>query len=167
MLIRRGSKVYRVPLGKVYDGNNEELRSGDEVIIESNLKAFNALGAVKQAGQVDFKVPSPTLLDALSQVGGLDNVNSSTTGVFVFRLREPRAFQDETGNWQEGPVIFRFNMSKPETMFLAQAFGIRPDDTVYVTNAPTVEWMRSIEPIARTLALVKQGVETATVAKGL
>jgi polysaccharide export outer membrane protein len=167
VLIRRASKVFRVPLVKVFDGNNEELRSGDEVIVESNLKAFNALGAVKQAGQVDFKVPHPTLLDALSQVGGLDNVNSSTTGVFVFRLREPRAWQDEDGQWQEGPVIFRFNLSKPETMFLAQAFGVKPEDTVYVTNAPSIEWMRAIEPIARTLSIVKQGVDMGATVDGL
>jgi len=160
VLIRRSSKVYRQPLQRVYDGKNEELRSGDEVILESNLKTFNALGSVKKTGQVEFAVPNPSLLDAVSQAGGLDNVTSSTTGVFVFRLRESRAWQDELGNWNEGPAIFRFNMSKPETMFLAQAFGMRSGDTVYVTNAPTVEWMRSIEPIARTLSLVNTGVQT-------
>lgn len=159
VLIRRNSKVYRQPLQTVYDGNNEELRSGDEVILESNLKTFNALGSVKNTGQVEFAVPNPSLLDAVSQAGGLDNVTSSTTGVFVFRLRESRAWQDELGNWNEGPAVFRFNMSKPETMFLAQAFGMRSGDTVYVTIAPTVEWMRSIEPIARTLSLVNTGIE--------
>lgn len=161
VLIRRNSQVYRVPLQKVYDGNNEELRPGDEVMLESNLKAFNALGAVKRSGQVEFAVPNPSMLDAVSQVGGLDNVTSSTTGVFVFRLRESRAWQDELGNWNEGPAIFRFDMSKPETMFLAQAFSVKPGDTIYVTNAPSVEWMRSIEPIARTLSMVNSAAESA------
>ncbi len=158
VLIRRGSKVIRVPLSTVQAGNNKQLRSGDEVILEADAKVFNALGAVAKTGQVEFSKSNPTLLDALSQVGGLANDTASTTGVFVFRIREPHAWEDEKGVWHEGPVIFRFNMSKPETMFLAQAFGIKPDDTIYITNAPSVEWIRTIAPIAVTLSTVNNSL---------
>ena len=119
---------------------------------------FNALGAVNKTGQNEFSKLNPTLLDALSQVGGLSNELASNTGVFVFRLREPKAWQDKDGGWREGPAIFRFNMSKPETMFIAQVFGVMPDDTIYVTNAPSVEWLRTIAPIAATMAAVNNTV---------
>lgn len=161
VLIRRGKTVSRVSLLKVQSGQNQTLRAGDEVILELNAKVFNALGAVKNAGQLEFPKPHPTLLDALALAGGLDNVSSSATGVFVFRLREPKAWVDADGQWQEGPVIFQFNMSKPETMFISQAFGIEPDDTVYVTNAPSVEWMRSLEPIAKTLSTLRGALSVA------
>ena len=49
-------------------------------------------------------------------------------------------------------------MSKPEMMFIAQAFAIRKEDTVYVTNAPAVEWVRSLQPIALTLATIGSSV---------
>jgi polysaccharide export outer membrane protein len=75
-------------------------------------------------------------------------------------MREPKAWTDENGNWHEGPVIFRFNMSKPETMFIAQAFGVRPDDTIYVTNAPSIEWERQLRPIATTIATLNGTVGT-------
>jgi hypothetical protein len=43
-------------------------------------------------------------------------------------------------------------------MFIAQVFGIAPDDTIYVTNAPSVEWLRTIAPIAATMAAVNNTV---------
>jgi polysaccharide export outer membrane protein len=161
VLIRRSKKVIRVPLATVQAGQNQQLRAGDEVILEADVKVFNALGAVKTSGQVEFSKRHPTLLDALSQVGGLNNDIASTTGVFVFRIRESHAWQDENSAWQEGPVIFKFNMSKPETMFLAQAFGVKPDDTIYVTNAPSVEWIRSLEPIAATMSVMNSSLSVA------
>ena len=161
VLVRRGKQVMRIPLSTVQSGRNMQLRSGDEVILESDAKVFNALGAVTKAGQIEFSKLNPSLLDALSQVGGLSNDIASNTGVFVFRLREPKAWQDRDGRWHQGPAIFRFNMSRPETMFIAQVFGVVPDDTIYVTNAPSVEWMRAITPIAATMAAVNNAVNAA------
>ncbi|MBI2719976.1 MAG: polysaccharide biosynthesis/export family protein [Rhizobiales bacterium] len=167
VIVRRGGKVMRVSYAKILDGRNAQLRAGDEVLLEPNLKVFNALGAVTKTGQVEFTKPNLTLLDALSQVGGLDNANSSNRGVFVFRLREPKAWLDGSNKWQQGPAIFQFDMSVPETMFLAQAFGMRPDDTIYVTNAPSVEWLRSLAPIATTLSAMKSAYSLGKTASGL
>ncbi len=162
VVVRRGKKVARIPLSLVQGGRNTVLAPGDEVTLESDVKVFNALGAVTKTGQVPFAKLDPTLLDALSQVGGLSNETASNTGVFVFRLREERARRDEQGNWHPGSVIFKFDMSKPETMFMAQAFAIKPDDTIYVTNAPTVEWLRAVAPIAQTMAAVRSSAQTVT-----
>ena len=155
VVIRHGNSVKRIPLAAIESGRNQQLRAGDEVILEADTKVFNALGAVTKTGQVEFSKPNLSLLDALSQAGGLDNPAASNTGVFVFRLREPKAWVDAGGKWQEGPVIFRFNMAKPEMMFISQAFGIRPNDTIYVTTAPAVEWVDSLKPIAVTLSTLK------------
>ncbi len=158
VVIRRGKTLTRIPLASVMSGRNQPLRTGDEVTLEANTKVFNALGAIKSTGQLEFNKLYPTLLDALAQLGGLDNTNSSSTGVFVFRLREPRAWLDADNHWQEGPVIFKFDMTKPEMMFITQAFGVRPNDTIYVTNAPSVEWTRSLSPIAQTMATIQGGI---------
>ena len=86
-------------------------------------------------------------------------------GLPALSLKDPRLFReqcyvdgawlDADNRWQEGPVIFQFDMSKPETMFVAQAFGIRNDDTIYVTTAPSVEWVKTLQPIALTLSTVR------------
>jgi polysaccharide biosynthesis/export protein len=148
-----------MPLQQVLNGANRQLKPGDEVVLELNVKTFNALGAVQRPGQVEFEKSNPTLLDALAQVNGLNPATASATGVFVFRLREPKAWLDADNHWQEGPVVFRFDMSKPETMFIAQAFGMKADDTVYVTTAPSIEWMKQIQPIASTLNVLQDGVQ--------
>ena len=103
VIIRRGGSVTRIPLSALEGGRNRQLRPGDEVVVQTNIKVFNALGAVKTSGQNEFTKLNPTLMDCLPQVGGLDNNVASNTGVFVFRLREPKAYQDANGNWQEGP----------------------------------------------------------------
>ncbi len=157
VVIRRGKTVKRIPLSTIMSGANQQIRAGDEISLVSASKVFNALGAIKNSGQVEFSNPNPSLMDAISQVGGLDANSSSTTGVFVFRLREPKAWLDADNRWQEGPVIFKFNMSKPEMLFIAQAFGMRNDDTVYVTVAPAVEWQKQLQPIALTISTLKSG----------
>jgi polysaccharide export outer membrane protein len=154
VLIRRGKSVKRIPLQAVYNGQNRQLQRGDELVLESNLKVFNALGAVTMKGQVEFPEDNPTLLDALSKVGGLDNQVSSATGVFVFRLNEPHAWRDEQDRWHADQVIFRFDMSRPEMFFITGVFGVKPNDTIYVTNAPSVEWERAIRPIAQTIGTI-------------
>lgn len=167
VVIRRGKTVTRLPLSRVYAGRNRALQPGDELVLEADVKVFNAIGAVTRTGQTEFSKYNPTLLDALSQMGGLSNEVASNTGVFVFRLRERQAWKDEQGHWHEGPVIFKFDMSKPETLFLAGVFGICHEDTIYVTNAPTVEWERKLRPIALSIAVVNGGVTLGTRASGL
>lgn len=155
VVIRHGQNVRRIPLERVLNGGNQQLRPGDEVTLERDAKVFNALGALQKTGQIDFPKANPSLMDALAQAGGLSESRASNKGVFVFRLREPKAWLDADNKWHEGPVIFQFDMSKPEMMFIAQVFGVRNDDTIYVTNAPAVEWDRTLAPIALTLATVR------------
>jgi polysaccharide biosynthesis/export protein len=161
VVIRRGKQVTRIPLQAVYNGQNGQLRRGDELVLEANLKVFNALGAVTSKGQVEFSKPNPTLIDSLSQVGGLDNLVSQNTGVFVFRLHEPHAWRDDHGEWHPDQTIFRFDMSRPEMFFIAGVFGMQPNDTLYVTNAPSIEWQRAIQPIAIAVATAASGVSSA------
>ena len=128
------------------------------VTVIAPRSAVPAMGAVTKTGQIDFPKPEPSLMDGLATVGGLANNLAHNTGVFVFRLEEPHAWQDANGNWQPGPVIFKFDMSRPETFFFEQVFALKADDTIYVTNAPTVEWLRLIVPIAQTMATVRGGI---------
>ncbi len=63
-------------------------------------------------------------------------------------------------------MIFQFDMSRPEMMFVAQAFGIRNDDTIYVTTAPSVEWTRTLQPIALTLSTIRGSVSLGNTVEG-
>jgi polysaccharide biosynthesis/export protein len=158
VILRRGKSVRRMSLTAIEGGRNIQLQRGDEIVLEASLKVFNALGAIAKTGQMEFPKAEPSLLDALATAGGLSNGIAHNTGVFVFRLEEPHAWQDDKGGWQPGPVIFKFDMSRPETLFFEQAFALRANDTIYVTNAPTIEWMRLLAPIAQTMSTLRAGV---------
>jgi polysaccharide biosynthesis/export protein len=162
VVLRRGHTARRMPLSTIEGGRNIQLQRGDEIVLESNLRVFNALGAVAKTGQMEFPKAEPSLLDALATAGGLQNNLAHNTGVFVFRLAEPHAWLDSQGHWQPGPVIFKFDMSRPETLFYEQAFALKPNDTIYVTNAPAVEWVRAIAPIASTMAAFRGGISTTS-----
>jgi polysaccharide biosynthesis/export protein len=155
VVIRRGNKVKRLPLDTIMNGNNASLRAGDEITLVPHLKVFNALGATNKTGQMEFPQANINLQDAISIAGGLSDAKASNKGVFVFRLSEKRAWLDADNKWRDGPAIFEFDFSKPETMFLAQTFAMQPDDTVYVTVAPAIEWIKTLQPIAATLVTIK------------
>jgi polysaccharide export outer membrane protein len=136
-VIRRGTGVRRIPMAQVQNGDNPTLQGGDSLTIDARTRAFYALGAVKTPGQFEFKKANPT-------------------GVFVFRADE--SYVDATGRHIRTDLIMRFDMRRPETMFLAQAFGLKPNDTIYVTNAPAVEWTKQLQPIAQTASAVRNVV---------
>lgn len=160
-VVRGGGGVRRVAMARVYNGGNFALRAGDVVTVVAANRKFNAMGAVRTPGLQQMTSFDQNLLDALNQVGGLNDVQANPTGVFLFRGHATRAYVDAQGRWRGGWAIFQFDMRQPETIFLAQGFGIQPNDTIFVTNAPATEWMKLIQPLAMTLVTVRSGVSVS------
>ncbi|MEZ0167577.1 polysaccharide biosynthesis/export family protein [Microvirga sp. TS319] len=158
VVIRRGRSVARVSLADVLAGRNGPISKGDEIVVEANVKTFNALGAVRRTGLSEFQKPEPTLLEALSQVGGLADNAADRRGVFVFRLDNAAGQRGGASRGLPGPIVFRLDMSRPDAIFAAQQFAIRPDDTIYVTTAPSYEWAKLIAPIAQGMAVARGAV---------
>lgn len=154
-VIRHGSSVRRIPMQQVQNGSNPSLSAGDTLTIEANSRSFNAIGAVKLTGQIEFNRPNPSLMDGLTQAQWLNDDAANSSGVFIFRANEPFAYVDATGKWKAGDVIFRLDMRKPQNLFVAQAFALRPNDTIYVTTAPAYEWIKLIKPLALTMTTLR------------
>src|SRR5699024_6199012 len=118
-----------------------------EVVLERDRQRFVAMGAVREPGLMDFPSPEPSLLEVLGAVGGLDEAKADPRGVFVFRVNpNPLPGEPET-------EVFQLNMRNPESIFLARAFQVMPEDAIYVTNAAVYEWQKIISPIVQTLVL--------------
>ena len=86
--------------------------------------------------------------EALGQVGGLSDERANKTGVFVFRMADANAPQGTRSQ------VFRLDLNQPQSIFVAQQFGIQPKDVVYVTNAPLYEYNKILTAIYRTFSLV-------------
>jgi polysaccharide export outer membrane protein len=130
------------------------LRNGDRILVEADTRAFTAMGATGTQTRVNFQTQNLSALEAIAQVGGLNPTLADPTGIFVFR-NEPAeiansvlARNDLVG---EQRMIYVLNLTEPNGMFMARDFVIRDGDTVYVTEAPFVQWSKVISALTGTL----------------
>lgn len=144
--IRNGAKATTVNYEDILSGNNVVLQPNSEIVLERARQRFVAMGAVSDPGLHDFPQQNTSLLDALGSIGGLKENSANPQGVFVFRLREGK---------EARPIVMRIDMRDPAAIFYARQVMLRPDDTIYVTNAAVYEWQKVITPIVQTMVLGK------------
>ncbi len=141
--VRTGSQVQQFNYEDVLAGNNMMLRPNSEVVLDRARQRFVAMGAVSEPGLHDLPAQNASLLDALGSVGGLKEANANPQGVFVFRM----------GENSNKPTVMRIDMRDPAAIFYARQVMVKPDDTIYVTNAAVYEWQKIIGPIVQTMVL--------------
>lgn len=130
------------------------LRSGDRILVEEDSRSYTALGATGTQDRVTFTTQALSALEAIAQVGGLSSATADPTGVFVFRNE-----RDEVANQVLGRedligaqrMIYVLNLTEPNGVFTARDFVIRDGDTVYVTEAPFVQWDKTISAVTQSL----------------
>jgi polysaccharide export outer membrane protein len=145
---RNGQVILTSQFPQLLAGGDIPVQKGDEVVVRPNIKAFTVLGAVTKAHNVELTKANTTLMEALGEVGGLNDERANKTGVFVFRM----------GDIQNNPTararVFRLDLMQPVSIFVAQQFGMQPRDVVYVTNAPLYEYNKVLTAIYRTFSIV-------------
>jgi polysaccharide export outer membrane protein len=142
--VRTGSEVQSFSYEDILAGNNAVLKPNSEVVLDRARQRFVAMGAVGEPGLKDLPQQNTSLLDALGVVGGLRESSANAEGLFVFRMEDdPRS----------KPTVLRLNMRDPAAIFYARQIMIKPDDTIYVTNAAIYEWQKIISPIVQTMVL--------------
>ncbi len=130
------------------------LRDGDRILVEPDSRAYTVLGATGSQSRVTFETKNLSAIEALAQVGGLISSASDPTGVFVFRnepeeiARKVLGRSDLTGAQR---LIYVLDLTRPNGMFMARDFLIRDQDTIYVTEAPYVQWTKVLTAITSTV----------------
>lgn len=153
----RGNERGTVWLQDLYEHGELDiaLRSGDRILVEEDTRAYSALGATGAQSIVPFESQTLSAIEAIATVGGLNTNLADPTGVFVFR-NEPAeianavlARNDLTGDQR---IVYVLDLTEPTGMFMARDFSIRDGDTVYVTEAPYVQWQKTLSIITGTAA---------------
>ena len=166
--VTRGNRSEKVWLQDLYanPGLDIALRPGDQIVVEQDTRAFVALGATGAQNRVPFQTQTLSALEAIASVGGLNSNLADPTGVFVLR-NEPAAIanavlgrQDLQGDQR---FVYVLDLTQPTGMFEARDFLIRDGDTVYVTEAPFVQWTKTLSAITGTANSAK----TVSTAAGL
>ncbi|QYK43170.1 MAG: polysaccharide biosynthesis/export family protein [Paracoccaceae bacterium] len=129
------------------------LRPGDRIIVERDTRAFVALGATGAQNRIPFETQALSAIEAIATVGGLNTSLADPTGVFVFR-NEPAEIANQVlgRNDLQGDqrMVYVLDLTQPTGMFEARDFLIRDGDTVYVTEAPFVQWQKTLSAITGT-----------------
>lgn len=158
--VKRGNSSGRVWLRDLYwnTRNDIALRPGDVILVEEDQRSFTALGALGGQTKVPLGNEEINAIEAVALVGGLSTQLADPKGVFILR-DEPQAVaravlgsNTVSGNQRMAYVL---DLTKPDGMFLARDFLIRDGDTVYVTEAPFVQWQKTLNAILGPTAQVR------------
>jgi len=148
VLRRNGQVALIAQFSDLLAGHDVPVQKGDEIVVRPNSRTYTVLGAVTKSGNYELTKPNLTLLEALGAVNGLSDERANKTGVFVFRMGDLQANPNARGR------VFRLDLNQPVSIFVAQQFGMKPRDVVYVTNAPLYEYNKILTAIYRTFSIV-------------
>ena len=145
--LSRGSKTSRIPLIAIVNNPRENiyLHPGDTLTIVHDPQKFIAYGATGANAEITFDADGVTLAEGLAKAGGLQDNRSDPRGVFVFRYEvesvarqlAPTSPLVERGRLT--PIVYRLDLTDPNSLFLQQNFRLANRDFVYVSNSPSTE----------------------------
>lgn len=171
VIVTRGKTTGKVWLNDLYTNPSLDiaLRNRDRIYVQRDLRSFTVLGATGTQSRVPFNTQTVSAIEALAQVGGLNTGLADPTGVFVLR-NEPAEIADQvlgrTDLVGDQRMIYVLNLTAPDGLFEARDFLIRDGDTVFVTEAPFVQFQKALSIFTGTLASANQ-VSTATTGTNL
>ncbi len=143
----RGSTTSRIPLITIVNDPRENiyLHPGDTLTLVRDPQKFIAYGATGQNAEIPFDADGISLAEALAKSGGLQDNRSDPRGVFIFRY-EPqsvaRQFDPANPLVRPGrltPIVYRLDLTDPNSLFLEQSFRIANRDLIYVSNSPSTD----------------------------
>ena len=154
--VKRGSDSGRVWLTDLYSSptNDIALRPGDLIVVEEDQRSFTALGALGGQTRVPLGNEMISAAEAIAMVGGLNSGLADPTGVFVLRDEPESVASRVMGKPVIGTQRFAYvlDLTRPNGLFLARDFIIRDGDTVYVTEAPYVQWQKTLSAVTGSAA---------------
>lgn len=172
--LQRDGKHVRVLLSRVVHDPRENIfiRPNDVIFVTHEAPTFTALGALNQNvfgfnSEIPFDVETLTLMQAVGKAGGLSDIQSDPSQVYVSR-HEDRHFLKKLGldttrfTFDRIPTIYRLNLRDPSGMLLAAAFQMRSKDVMYVANAKVVDYYKLLTLINNTTNAVSNAANAVT-----
>jgi polysaccharide export outer membrane protein len=154
--VTRGGQNGKVWLKDLYSNPRMDiaLRPGDVILVEKDQRSFTAMGATGAQSRVPFETQNLSAIEAIAQVGGLSTNLADPTGVFVLRdesAEVANAVLGRTDLVAPQRMAYVLDLTQPNGLFNARDFIIRDEDTVYVTEAPYVQWYKTLNALTGTL----------------
>lgn len=150
---------------------NRLLQNGDIIHVPRNdgQKVF-VMGEVQEPKLLKIDRAGMSLTEALSSVGGINELEADATGVFVIRGIKQAANNDQpqttaqqtdtatnSSDEQEKeelpPIasIYQLNIKDATALMIGTEFQMQPYDIVYVTSTPLSRWNRVVKQLLPTI----------------
>ncbi len=122
---------------------NHLLSAGDIIHIPRNdsQKVF-VMGEVSKPQLLKMDRIGMSLTEALSAVGGINQLEADATGIFIIRNGH-----EESDSTQKTAKIFQLDIKDASALLLGTEFELEPKDIIYVTAAPIARWNRVIRQL--------------------
>ncbi|OZA13261.1 MAG: sugar ABC transporter substrate-binding protein [Rhodobacterales bacterium 17-64-5] len=151
--VTRGTQSGKVWLEDLFSNPSLDiaLRPGDKISVEKDTRSFVAMGATGSQSKIPFETQTLSAIEALATVRGLNTGTADPTGVFVFRNEPAEVANSVLGRRDlkgDQRMVYVLDLTQPTGMFEARDFLIRDGDTVYVTEAPFVQWTKTLSAIS-------------------
>lgn len=154
--LTRDGKTYSINLLSLYEGGditqNILLKHGDvlnvpdsalnKVFVLGETNHFVAGGAVGRSRSLVMNKARMTLVEAISEAGGFDQLTSDPARIFVFRGGLGKS------------EIFHLDAKSPDALLLADRFPLQPRDVIFVDRAEGIRWNQIIAQIQPTVNLL-------------
>lgn len=169
--VTRGNQTGAIWLKDLYRDPRLDiaLRPGDKIVVEKDSRNFIALGATGGQSLVPFESERLSALEAIASAGGLSTVTADPTGVFVLRDEDPKVANAVLGRSDlvgSQRMVYVFDLTEPSSLFQARDFQIRDGDTLYVTEAPFVQWQKTLSAITGSTGAVTTLTNSANALNG-
>jgi polysaccharide export outer membrane protein len=150
--VMRGAVATTASLSRIVSDPSLDLplSPGDRVLVLPRARFFYAFGAVSRPGEQAYDSDEMSMARMLGRIAGLNDNRADPAGIFVYR-RQPAALTRRVVGHNLRPdqdptqVVYRADLRDPKGFFVADIFRIKPDDIVYVTNAPLAEASKALQ----------------------
>jgi len=148
--LRRDNQVASVRLSDLYRNQNNDilLRPGDVITAYDSREYLTVLGAAGNQGRVAISKRNYTVLDALADAKGLDDATADPRSVFLFTP----ATAGVAGKPDMLPVVYQFDLTRPEQIALAREFAVHEGQALYISDAPFTQVQKVLSAFRVTMS---------------
>lgn len=174
----RGKRTGTALLKSVIEHPSENVyvQPGDQIFVANDPRTFTLLGSTKANSRIPFGASDLNLLEAVALGGGGNDSTTDARGYFLLRYEEPDVVESLLGSQRfhallakgmapnsDGryPLVYRFDMTHPDSLLVGQTFPIKSRDVIYVSRHPAVDFTKFLTMIGAPLGIAAQGASAA------
>ncbi|OJF98445.1 polysaccharide biosynthesis/export family protein [Pararhizobium antarcticum] len=174
----RGKKTGTVLLKSIIENPSENVhvQPGDQIFVTRDPRTFTILGAAKQNKRIEFGANDVNLLEAVAMAGGGSDAAVDMKGYFVFRYEEPDVIMSLLGTQRfdemlnkgmtpdsigRYPIVYRLDMSKPDSLIVGQTFPVKSRDVIYASRHPAVDIGKFLTIVGRPIGIASGVINVA------